>query len=207
MKSCAVTITAQFNGCISPSRRSDRPGLYNSSSEPKDKHPAQRTVCYGMLRDVERIWLPNSTLDSMDVQHHGTRACLVGATSAQLSNRTTDILNSLSAVAAISIELSCVKLKHDALSPPVLDAPSQATGRYFMLIAMVYGPRDVADDVGDWLSSMRLYLQTAVSCKQTVPYHNPHKMAETSARMIMTNQLNIRNASSPTALVFDDDVI
>lgn len=53
-------------------------------------------------------------------------------------------------------------------------ARSTATKTQPTASAIIYGPREIADDVGDTLDTLGLCLQEPYACDQNVPYLNPH---------------------------------
>jgi SWI/SNF-related matrix-associated actin-dependent regulator of chromatin subfamily A3 len=46
-----------------------------------------------------------------------------------------------------------------------------------MLMANLYGPMEIFDDVGDFLQDNDQYLQDPKGCGRNVQYRNPHMMA------------------------------
>lgn len=55
--------------------------------------------------------------------------------------------------------------------------------------AIIYGPEDLADDVGDFLDKCNYYLQDPFGCKHNVPYTNPHCLANLFEDSVMTFDL------------------
>lgn len=55
--------------------------------------------------------------------------------------------------------------------------------------AILYGPADIGEAIGDWLSKCQLYLQLPYGCSHNVPYANPHRLNSGNAR-VMTFDIN-----------------
>lgn len=168
--------------------------------------PGSQTVCYGMLRNLEQFQLPNivSTVD--DLRYQDSSILFVCGTTVRLSHRAANILESLTGVAETTIELSCLSINQATAMSALPRARFHGAGRAFALSVVIYGLKDVADDVGDWLAAMHLNLQTPTSCKFVVPYYNPHKMTDASLAPIMTDQLSARIVSCQPK-TFDDDTL
>ncbi|KIY01312.1 uncharacterized protein Z520_02864 [Fonsecaea multimorphosa CBS 102226] len=56
------------------------------------------------------------------------------------------------------------------------------------LSLIIYGPNNMATHVGDWLDSLKMYLQVPRGCDRDVPYINPHCLVSNQQPMIYTHQ-------------------
>jgi len=102
-----------------------------------------------------------------------------------LSERTVQIITTLSAQAGVQSEFSLEQTSRNQVASRQRIKCSAKNS--YSLTAVLYGPRDVSEDVGDWLDSIELYLQTPTFSHTDVPYHNPHKMLDSG--MMTTCQL------------------
>lgn len=177
------------------------------SSTPRLNLSQPQTVCYGMLRGLERVRIPEVSSCPDDVQYERGSILFRCGAPIQLSPRTVKILDSLTSVSEVTLELSCTKPDQH----PIVACPPKTQRRIsdheLILGVIIYGPEDVADDIGDWLESMGLHLQTPSSCKVVVPYLNPHKMTDVSNVPVMTDQLSSKTASYQNPKAFDKDAL
>lgn len=58
----------------------------------------------------------------------------------------------------------------------------------YLLNAIIYGPRNFAQGVGDYLAKCKMYLQDPLRCDRDVPYLNPHLLTRTDD-VVMTSSL------------------
>lgn len=57
------------------------------------------------------------------------------------------------------------------------------------LSAIIYGPKSLADDMGDFLDACGICLQDPVGCDRNVPYLNPHRLSSMDEHLPLTFQL------------------
>jgi hypothetical protein len=65
-------------------------------------------------------------------------------------------------------------------------------GTEFTLCVILYGPRLISEDVGEWLADYELFLQDPVHCDRNVLYHNPHLLCGDDDEPITTFSLRLR---------------
>jgi hypothetical protein len=53
---------------------------------------------------------------------------------------------------------------------------------------IIYGPAELSDPVGQYLTKCGVYLQDSLDCDRNVPYSNPHILSR-SDEIIMTDSL------------------
>jgi len=59
-----------------------------------------------------------------------------------------------------------------------IDPAKSPRGKCFIsLDAIIYGPRQRADNVGDFVAACGYYLQDPLGCAKNVVYFNPHRLA------------------------------
>lgn len=63
----------------------------------------------------------------------------------------------------------------------------------YLMNAIIYGPLDLSQSVGDYLSKCKMFLQDPVRCDRNVRYQNPHVLSRTED-IIMTSSLSGKDA-------------
>ena len=53
---------------------------------------------------------------------------------------------------------------------------SNAKSQTVSLSAIIYGPLSAFDEIGDYLSDQKWFLQEPQGCTRNVPYRNPHRL-------------------------------
>ncbi|KAI1496313.1 SNF2 family N-terminal domain-containing protein [Biscogniauxia marginata] len=131
-------------------------------------------VCYGMIENIPVSPTPTATIieqtSLVDVYLNEDRTIqrrLDGATVGSLEETTTSCICKLAREENIEIQL---------MLKTTLQRSGQRRGnRVIALVsANIYGPENLADDVGDFLDECNFYLQDPVACNRNVPYKNPH---------------------------------
>jgi hypothetical protein len=64
----------------------------------------------------------------------------------------------------------------------------------YLANAIIYGPVDLCEQVGNYLSQCKMFLQDPIQCERDVPYLNPHLLAE-SPDVVMTSAFAVRPSS------------
>jgi hypothetical protein len=67
---------------------------------------------------------------------------------------------------------------------------NSGTGEELKII--IYGPSEMFNTLGSWLSDRRLFLQDPLNCEMDVPYKNPHLLCEDEDDTVMTFELSQR---------------
>lgn len=173
----------------------------------KNATPHCQTICYGMLCGLDYVRLPEATQSPTEILWQRGKISLPCGILVEPSSRTLEILDSLRDVSEVLVELSATRVEDKQTRSTATPVKSLPLACKFALAVIIYGPKEVADDVGDWLSIMRLHLQTPYSCRLDVPYCNPHKMTDTSAALIMTSQLSAKAVSAQNSLTCDESII
>jgi len=62
------------------------------------------------------------------------------------------------------------------------------------LCAIIYGPKSISEDVGDWLAEYGLFLQDPMHCDRNVLYENPHLLHEDDDEPVMTFSLKLHTS-------------
>lgn len=71
------------------------------------------------------------------------------------------------------------------------------------LSIILYGPADMAEDVGSWLDKCHSYLQMPENCDRNVPYSNPHCLSFSDENKAMTFELASRRLCVDSAELCD----
>jgi hypothetical protein len=64
--------------------------------------------------------------------------------------------------------------------------------------AIIYGPREFSEGVGDFLAKSKMFLQDPLECDRDVPYLNPHLLSHT-VEVVMTSSLRPATHESSTS--------
>ena len=91
-----------------------------------------------------------------------------------LNTRTSKILRTLQADSAIILQIYTVPNKAENKLSRKCQKREMDMG--YLLCVNIYGPRDLADLVGDFASQRKLFLQDPQHCNRNVEYINPHRM-------------------------------
>ncbi|KAF2728990.1 hypothetical protein EJ04DRAFT_83930 [Polyplosphaeria fusca] len=146
-----------------------------------------RLVCYGMLVDVpiakrlgtlahhslasEPAFLgPNSTI------HRRVDGSSIGT----LEDHASQVLPKLAADGQIELQLGYTT--EDA------GKARRKTAVYFLQV-ILYGPDNLANDVGDFITKCGYYLQDPLGCARNVPYLNPQRLSSLDECLPMTFDL------------------
>lgn len=157
------------------------------------------TVCYGKLCGIpaEIIGSIQSLPERQPFSWDGCSSLqhpIYGYQVAKLSSTVSQILRTLSSEALCEFQFHKVPLEQlDRLHSPVegVATPRCANEPNPCLSITIYGSRDMATQVGDWLSSIKMYLQIpeACDCDRDVPYMNPHCLDFDKEPILYTSQL------------------
>jgi hypothetical protein len=81
---------------------------------------------------------------------------------------------------------------------------SRKTGTVGWISVIIYGPADLAEDIGDFLDKCGYYLQDPYGCDRVLPYENPHCISTPGNGPQLTSMLPTSlNAPSDTLSVPD----
>ncbi|KIX08530.1 uncharacterized protein Z518_03186 [Rhinocladiella mackenziei CBS 650.93] len=155
-------------------------------------------ICFGMLCDivVEIVVsiesLPGEQELSWDggvYLQHPTERYYIG----KLSSTMVRILQALASEATPEFQFLLSSRQLPARSQnarPNTSSSIRAVATDRSLSIIVYGPREMATSVEDWLGSIKMYLQVPRGCNRDVPYRNPQCLASNQDFTIYTSQLS-----------------
>ncbi|PVH71620.1 hypothetical protein DL98DRAFT_471471 [Cadophora sp. DSE1049] len=63
------------------------------------------------------------------------------------------------------------------------------------LSVILYGPPELEDAIGRFLSGQKIYLQDPIHCDRSVPYRNPHIIRSETGEVLMTNPFDTHAAN------------
>lgn len=156
----------------------------------------RQDVCYGMLCGIaiEEVdsyhgWTQCEAVTwngQLSLQHAGT-----GREIFRLSQHALQLLRTLSGSASATFQFLVQEQQRqgqNVLWKTASRTLSVEPARLFLSI-IIYGSLEMANDVGDWLNSMQMYLQTPEGCDRDVLYMNPHCLSFDEDANISTSQL------------------
>lgn len=152
----------------------------NNPKIPRTSKRGQQNVCYGMLcgiavEDVGSYhgWAQCEAArwnGQRYLQHAGTGRDIVG-----LSPHTLQLLRTLSESTSATFQFLVQEQERQGQKMPFkMASRALSVEPALFLSIIIYGPLEMANDVGDWLNSMQMYLQTPEGCDRDVLYMNPH---------------------------------
>lgn len=152
-------------------------------------------VCIGMISDVP-ITATQSSLLNFDTSkislifskpnllHHVGRETIFG----ELDERPAKILASLSTEEGICFQISCRTINRRAAPGKKGSRKPGANELQYVMNTIIYGPAELSDPIGQYLTKCGVHLQDPLDCDRNVPYSNPHILSR-SDEIIMTDSL------------------
>jgi SWI/SNF-related matrix-associated actin-dependent regulator of chromatin subfamily A3 len=129
---------------------------------------------------------PNSLLFS---QAGGKFGCL--------EERTAEILTTLAAETRIWFQTYAYVTKRLSKVKPMKGKTVGHNDLQYLMNAIVYGPQEFCEGVGDYLAKCKMFLQDPLQCNQNVPYQNPHLLSRTQ-EVMMTSSLAVEISQTST---------
>lgn len=168
-----------------------------------------RTICYGVLKNLDVISVEGDvrTDEFTAWNFDNLSLCFKDGSNVPFSNRAATILKSLRDQAGVSFDFLLTSIDENGTNVYTCGQKRPRDTTELAVSTVLYGPVDDADDIGEWLGSMKLWLQTPSRCSLNVPYHNPHKMLDTCAPTMMTGQLCNERTKIERATVREADLI
>ncbi|GAW11334.1 hypothetical protein ANO14919_006780 [Xylariales sp. No.14919] len=146
-------------------------------------------VCYGMLENLPIVSIPtaviidNPTLDSAYLNENGmVQRSSDGACVGKLEDKALQCLFKLHDE-EMEIQFMLKTVKHQSYRKRLVRSVALAS-------AIIYGPGDMGDDVGDFLDRCNYVLQDPFGCEHNVPYMNPHCLSTLFESPRMTFELH-----------------
>ena len=112
-----------------------------------------------------------------------------------LDTRISKILRTLKADVAITLQTFTIP--SNAENKARRKGQKGGTDIGYVLCVNIYGPRDLADVVGEFASQCRLFLQDPQHCDRNVEYLNPHRMPFDEVVFTSSLQLLVPESESP----------
>ncbi|PNP39552.1 hypothetical protein TGAMA5MH_08570 [Trichoderma gamsii] len=147
-------------------------------------------VCYGMLEN-----LPITSIETADVVDNPTyvlaslsQSGIVqrrsdGACVGKLDDQAAECLFKFGAESRVNIQLMLKTVASRS-------CPGRTARIVALAAAILYGPEDLGDDIGDFLDRCKYYLQDPFNCVHNVPYKNPHCLDGLFEAPRMTSELH-----------------
>ena len=128
---------------------------------------------------IDDLTLVRAYLDENGVvQRNSDRACV-----GKLDDRAVQCLLKLGDDGDIEIQLMLKAIAGQVCR-------SRSPRRVALVAAIIYGPEDLANDVGDFLDGCNYCLQDPFGCERNVPYKNPHCLSTLFETAKMTFELH-----------------
>jgi SWI/SNF-related matrix-associated actin-dependent regulator of chromatin subfamily A3 len=126
----------------------------------------------------------------------------------ELDERNAKILGSLGKFSeeGICFQIYCRTINRRAAQGRKGSRKVGANELQYVMNTIIYGPEDLCDDVGSYLTRCVVYLQEPLECDRVVLYSNPQFLSRIEER-IMTDQLgNLNSAAELEKFISQDDI-
>ena len=124
----------------------------------------------------------------------------------ELDSRIAEILSSIGSKDGIELQIYCRTINRRAALGKKGSPKTRENGWQYLMNTIIYGPKGLRDNVGDYLLECRIYLQDPVDCDRNVLYSNPQCLCRTGDR-IMTYELASLNAAPDVEKAISQDDI
>ncbi|KAK0110161.1 hypothetical protein ONS95_002813 [Cadophora gregata] len=155
----------------------------------------QEECCYGMLPSI-RVRLSAGPLDSSKYLPVSLEASNIIRLQDSSRHETFQIesplhlsaLDQLVAIKDISMQSYCsADTSISTIQEPHKRKRRVRHKQSWTLRVILYGPPDLEDIIGQFLSGQKIYLQDPVHCDRCVPYRNPHVIQPATGEVLRTN--------------------
>jgi len=121
----------------------------------------------------------------------------------ELNDRTAKILSNLESEEGMSFQIYCKPTNTRARSIKKGARKGAGSEVQYVMNAIIYGPEDLYDAVGEYLTKCAVCLQTPISCDRDVPYQNP-QILRRARDVIMTSSLLENTTTDVEQVVVSD---
>ena len=111
-----------------------------------------------------------------------------------LDERSAKILSNLSSEQGITFQIYCRTINRRAAQGKRGGRKPGANELQYVMNTIIYGPIELCDPVGEYLSKCGVYLQDPLNCDRDVVYSNPQVICRTT-EVVMTSSLVSQNAA------------
>lgn len=129
-----------------------------------------------------RFCPPNSLYNAFGEGEFGT-----------LEERTAKIFGTLASQNGIEFQMYAYATKRRSNLKSVKGKKVGENDLQYLMNVIIYGPVELCEPVGEYLSKCRMFLQEPTQCDRDVPYQNPHILAE-APEIVMTSSLIVEQA-------------
>lgn len=110
----------------------------------------------------------------------------------ELDERAAKILANLSSEEGITCQIYCRTISRRAAQGKRGGRKPGANELQYVMNTIIYGPPELCDSVGEYLSKCGVYLQDPLNCDRDVVYSNPQLLSRTE-ETVMTSTLASQN--------------
>ncbi|KAI0376507.1 SNF2 family N-terminal domain-containing protein [Hypomontagnella monticulosa] len=147
------------------------------------------TICYGMLDDLRVIAMPSATI----IESSNSIYALFADNGAVLRRSDGAFIGKLEET-AIQVLLKLIEegvyIQFMIKADYRRISRAQKNGVTALASAILYGPEDFGDDIGEFLDKCKYCLQDPYGCELNVPYKNPHCLSALFEKPSMTSVLS-----------------
>jgi SWI/SNF-related matrix-associated actin-dependent regulator of chromatin subfamily A3 len=170
-------------------------------------------VCFGMLVDIEAVQVMNDLCYDVNkllwVDEITLKSAATGAKTLKLSERTFDLMHQLAVHGGVTFQILQQQCATGGIHGPArIELRKAAVSPAVRLNVVLYGPKRVSTNVGDFLQECEQYLQQPEGCDRNVRYVNPHCLSADDEAEVMTFELGtIMSKTENESLNQDVDVL
>lgn len=124
----------------------------------------------------------------------------------ELDDRTSEILASLSTEDSICFQISCQTINQRAARGTKGSRKPGANEIQYIMNAIIYGPAELFDPVGEYLTKCNVDLQDPLSCDRNVVYSNPHILSRSNEIVMTDSLLSLASAPDVEKVIAQEDL-
>ncbi|TVY84850.1 DNA repair protein RAD5A, partial [Lachnellula suecica] len=106
----------------------------------------------------------------------------------EVNDRTAKILSNIGLEEHMNFQIYCKTINKRAARNKKTGRKPGANELQYVMNVVIYGPEDLCDPVGDYLTQCNICLQTPLLCDRDVPYQNPQILCR-STEVVLTSTL------------------
>jgi SWI/SNF-related matrix-associated actin-dependent regulator of chromatin subfamily A3 len=123
-----------------------------------------------------------------------------------LDDRTSKILRNLSTEEGINFQMSCRTINRRAAPGKKGSRKPGANELQYVMNTIIYGPEEMRNPVGDYLTKCGVYLQDPFECDRNVLYSNPHILSRNDELVMTDSLLSLNVAPEVEKMIAQEDI-
>ncbi|TVY46997.1 putative SWI/SNF-related matrix-associated actin-dependent regulator of chromatin subfamily A member 3-like [Lachnellula occidentalis] len=198
---------------LDPTATSSGDGASFSKETTPNPEPPNWEICFGMITDIP-IKATRSGMMIMDASIipldfvRPNQLHEIGQDSAfgELKDRIAQIIYNINTEQDIKFQIYCRATNKRASNLKKGSRKPGANELQYVMNAIIYGPEELCDSVGEYLTKCGICLQTPLLCDRDVPYQNPQVLCR-AKELVTTFSLRDNNSATEVAKVLTSNSI